>query len=145
MRESVEGQLNFCSPRPRFVFLLLFSVRLVISSPEGVSVEDVQSVFLNVKRSEYITCQHSNNCRRGWRLAKGVGEGLERYHHHPLTSSSLCVLFFSLSDGNTVSDVEANRLDYSEFCQALVAVAMYKSVNEHRATAEPLCCWLCIC
>ena len=61
----------------------------------------------------------------------GMGEGADqRSHAHCRTltislSLSLYALF-SVSDGNTVSDVEANRLDYSEFCQALVAVAMYK-------------------
>lgn len=76
----------------------------------------------------------------------GLDDGVDQRKHarcHSLTSSSVFVCsLFSMSDGNTVSDVEANRLDYSEFCQALVAIAMYKSVDEHREHRSR--CWLCI-
>lgn len=76
-------------------------------------------------------------------------ESCAQPHTHKLIHLYVCVrvcalvlplllLFFlfisSLSDGNTVSDPEANRLDYSEFCQALVAIAMYKSVAERKRT-----------
>lgn len=62
------------------------SLSLSHTHTDGISSSDVEAVYTNVKRSDYITFD------------------------------------------NSPADPEVNRIDYSEFCQALVMVALYRSV-----------------
>lgn len=66
-------------------FINVLKFGKVMGGGEGLSVDDVQAVFVNVKRSEY------------------------------------------LSVDNEASENELSRMDYSEFCQALVTLATYKN------------------
>ena len=66
------------------------------------------------------------------KLAKllGGGEGV--------SADDITVLYANVkraayvTHDNPPTDPEASRLDYAEFCQAMVAVAMYKSVHTRR-------------